>query len=157
MGQAKFNVVYTSLLYEHQKKIVKRFNISIIIISSIGGLFWDIWEFIPVIACVLIAIMSLLKELRGELIYSEKQFESLNKIQTFYAKHLNEIERIWYKLENGQNDAKVHDQFYRLRKNESEIFPIINDNITSKYNKLINKANCKCDEYFKNYFNSSRS
>lgn len=157
MGQVKFNVVYTSLLYGYQKKIAKWFNISIIVISSIGAFLWDIWEFIPVIACILIAIMSLLKELKGELIYSEKQFESLNKVHIFYAKHLNEIEHLWYKLENGEKDTKVHNQFYRLRKNESEIFPTINENITSKYKKLTNKARCECDEYFTNYYNTSRS
>lgn len=158
MGQIKFNVVYTSLLYEHKKHIAKIFNISIITLSVIGALFSKIWDVIPIIACIIIAIISLLKEFKGELVYSDKQFSSLNEIQSFYSEQLNKIEQLWRNFERGDIDIKsIEDRFYAIKEREdSKILLNVNENVTSNNKRLEKKAKLVCDIYFQTHYNTSK-
>lgn len=153
--QAKFKAVYTSLLYEHHKKINQIYNISIIIISASGILGWGFWDKIPLIACIIIGIISIFKELKNEILLNDKGFEAINKMHIFYTNYLNEIENLWYYFENGLSEEEGRLLFYKIKKSEADVLNIVNEITKSTHKSIQKKASIECNLYFKNIFNTS--
>ena len=63
---------------------------------------WKIWENLPLFACVVIAIISLMRLLQPQLIMSEKQLKDLDDIHKFYTVYHNKVERLWYDFESNR-------------------------------------------------------
>ncbi|MCG8719667.1 hypothetical protein [Tenacibaculum finnmarkense] len=116
---------------------------------------WKIWKDLPLIACILIAGISLLKLLQPHLIMNEKQLKNLDDIHKFYADYYNKIEKLWYQFDSNRiTEEQATNAFFKLKKLETDINPIIADTIRSKPKGIVKRCKKNTDEYFNQVFNT---
>jgi len=116
---------------------------------------WKFWDKLPLIACVIIALISLLRLLQPHLIMNEKQLKNLDDIHRFYSDYFNQIEKLWYDFESDRmNEEQATKAFFKIKKLETDINPIISETIRSKPKLVLKKANLHSDMYFKQVFNT---
>jgi len=154
LTQSKHNIAFIAKYTKRQRTILRYFNILILTFSSAGVMGWGIWEQMPLMACIVIALMSLLKLLQPELIMNEKQFGSLDKIGEFYSNYYNNMEELWFDYESNrisEEDAKS--LFFNLKSGEIEINPLVIETIRSKPQSIIKKCKEETDNYFNQVFN----
>lgn len=154
LTQSKHNIEFTSLYSDRQRFILRVFNMGILTFSSAGIMGWKIWDNLPLISCIVIAGISLLRLLQPQLIMNEKQLKNLDDIHRFYADYYNRIEKLWYDFDSNRiNEEQATKTFFRLKKLETDINPIIAETIRSKPNGIITKCKKNSDEYFNQVFN----
>lgn len=155
LAQSKHNIEFTSLYSDRQRFILRIFNMGILAFSSAGIMGWKIWDNLPLIACVIIAGISLLRLLQPQLIMNEKQLKNLDDIHRFYADYYNRIEKLWYDFESNRiNEEQATNAFFKLKKLETDINPIIAETIRSKPKGIVKKCKKNSDEYFNQVFNT---
>src|SRR5690554_2604330 len=94
LTQAKHNIEFATLYSDQQRLVLRGFNMGILVFSSAGVMGWKVWEHLPVIACGIIASVSLIRLLQPHLIMNEKQLRNLDDIHRFYSDYYNDIERL---------------------------------------------------------------
>lgn len=85
LTQSKFNEEFASLYADQQRSILRYFNIGVLIFSTAGIMGWKIWDNFPLVSCIIISTVSLLRLVQPQLIMTEKQISNLDTIQKFYA------------------------------------------------------------------------
>lgn len=154
LAQAKHNVEFSALYCDEQRKFIKWFNIVILIFSTGGVMGWKVWDDIPLIACLVISTVSLLRLLQPQLIMSDKQLIILDQIHIFYCNYYNQLEKLWYEYEDKRiNDSDATTEFFKIKNSETEIGIKVSDCIRRKPGYLVNKAKKYSDEYFTRVFN----
>lgn len=154
LTQSKHNIEFSSLYSYRQRFILRYFNLGVLAFSSAGIMGWKIWENLPLFACIVIAIISLLRLLQPQLIMSEKQLKDLDDIHKFYAGYHNKVEKLWYDFESNRiSEEQATKAFYKFKKLETDINPIIAETIRSKPKGIIKECKKNSDEYFKQLFN----
>jgi hypothetical protein len=155
LTQSKHNIEFTSSYSDRQRFILRIFNMGILAFSSAGIMGWKIWENLPLIACIVIAGISLLRLLQPHLIMNEKQLKNLDDIHRFYADYYNRIEKLWYDFDSNRiTEEQATNAFFKLKKLETDINPIIAETIRSKPKGIVKKCKKNTDEYFKQVFNT---
>ncbi len=153
LTQAKHNIEFISLYSDRQRKILRYFNICILVFSTGGVMGWKIWESIPLISCIIIALISLIRLVQPHLIMTEKQISSLDVINKFYADYYNKLEKLWYDNEHQAIDLnKAKTSFFKIKETELTIDSMVNDIIRTKPKTLIKKAKINADLYFERTF-----
>lgn len=154
LTQAKHSAEFASLYSDRQRVILRIFNIGILAFSSAGIMGWKLWQHLPLIACIIIALVSLLRLIQPHIIMSEKQLKNLDEIQRFYSDYFNDLERLWFDFEKDRlTEEEATNRFFELKKNETAINPMIADTIRSKPKGLTNKSKVYSDQYFSQVFN----
>ncbi|WP_067151369.1 hypothetical protein [Pseudotamlana agarivorans] len=154
LTQSKHNIEFASKYSDRQRFILRIFNIGILAFSSAGIMGWKIWENLPLIACILITGVSLLRLLQPHLIMNEKQLKNLDDIHKFYTEYYNKIEKLWYDFESNRvTEEQATNIFFKLKKLETNINPIIAETIRSKPKRIVKKCKKNTDEYFEQVFN----
>ena len=155
LTQAKHNIEFATLYSDQQRLILRIFNIGVLAFSSAGIMGWKVWQHIPLVACVIIAIISLLRLLQPHIIMNEKQLKNLDDIHRFYADYFNKIEKLWFDFETGRlTENQAIKLFFELKEREIEINPIIAETIRNKPKRIVNKSKLYSDQYFKQVFNT---
>lgn len=155
LTQAKHNIEFATLYADQQRAVLRIFNIGILAFSSAGIMGWKIWENLPLIACIIIASVSLLRLLQPHIIMHEKQIKNLDDIHRFYSEFYNDIEKLWYDFEAERiSEEQATNIFFDLKKREMEINPIIADTIRNKPKRIVSKCKLYSDQYFKQVFNT---
>ena len=155
LTQSKHNIEFTSTYSDRQRFVLRIFNMGILAFSSAGIMGWKIWENLPLIACIVIAGISLLKLFQPHLIMNEKQLKNLDDIHRFYADYHNRIEKLWYDFDSNRiTEEQATNAFFKLKKLETNINPIIAETIRSKPKGIVKKCKKNSDEYFKQVFNA---
>lgn len=155
LTQSKHNIEFTSTYSDRQRLILRIFNMGILAFSSAGIMGWKIWENLPLIACIVIAGISLLRLLQPHLIMNEKQLKNLDDIHRFYADYYNRIEKLWYDFDSDRiTEEQATKAFFKLKKLETDINPIIAETIRSKPKGIVKRCKKNTDEYFKLVFNT---
>lgn len=154
LTQSKHNIEFASMYSDRQRFILRIFNMGILIFSSAGIMGWKIWENLPLIACIIIAGISLMRLLQPHLIMNEKQLKNLDDIHRFYADYYNNIEKLWYDFDSNRIDEEqATKSFFKLKKLETNINHLIAETIRSKPKRLVKKCKKNSDEYFNQVFN----
>lgn len=155
LTQSKHNIEFTSTYSDRQRFVLRIFNMGILAFSSAGIMGWKIWENLPLIACIVIAGISLLRLLQPHLIMNEKQLKNLDDIHRFYADYYNRIEKLWYDFDSERiTEEQATKIFFKIKKLETDINPIISETIRSKPKGIVKKCKKNTDEYFKLVFNT---
>ncbi len=158
LTQAKFNVEFTALYADRQRAILRYFNMGILVFSTGGVMGWRIWDNAPVLACILIALISLFRLIQPHLIMNEKQLLNLDHIYKFYFDYYNKLERLWFDLEHDTVDEQgCKDIFFEIKNQEADINQIVNETIRTKPKRLVMMASEYSNNYFKQSFNSTGS
>ncbi len=155
LTQAKHNIEFASLYSDHQRTVLRMFNIGVLAFSSAGIMGWKVWQHMPLIACSIIALVSLLRLLQPHLIMSDKQLKNLDDIQRFYADYYNQLEQLWFDFETSRlTEEQATKRFFEYKKSETDINPIISETIRNKPKRIVDKCKLHSDEYFKQVFNT---
>jgi hypothetical protein len=154
LGQVKHNHFYCVNLLARQRRILNLFNIIILVFSSAGIMGWAFWQQIPLIACIIVALISLLKLISPHIIPTEKQIEKLDYIVDFYFDYYNKLEKSWFDYYNERiDDKQVQDLFYELKDTERGVSKSVNEIIKTTNKKILIKANSETTNYLKQTFN----
>jgi hypothetical protein len=153
LTQAKHNEEFASLYAERQRTNLKWFNIGVLVFSTGGVMGWTIWDNFPLLACIIIASVSLLRLIQPHIISTEKQISNIDTISNFYFGYYNKLERLWYDNEQKtlSNEA-VKSKFFKIKETESELTSLINDTIRTKPKRLVDKAGQHSIAYFSRTF-----
>ena len=155
LGQIKHNHYYCVFLIARYRRIVTYFNIFILVFSSAGAMGWKIWENFPFVACIIIAIISLLKLISPHIIPSEKQIDKLDSVIDFYFDLFNKIEQLWFDFHNGRIDEETaQTKFYELKNTEREINKTINEIVKIINKKILKKTDFETRNYLSRIFNT---
>ena len=149
MTQAKHNEIYSTLLAGSYRYWLNIVNIVITTFSTAGVMGWKFWDNAPLVACMIIACISLLKLVLPYFIPSEKQIEKFDKISDFYFDFYLKLEPIWFDFENNRiTEEQMQKKFYEIKRSEREINRIINE-IHSKPKKgITKKTKIEADIFF---------
>lgn len=155
LTQAKFNVEFAGLYADRQRSLLRYFNIFVLVFSAGGVMGWSFWDNFPLVACILIGAVSLLRHIQPQLIMTEKQIINLDTISKFYFNYYNNLEKLWYDNEDEQIDNQtLKSEFFKIKNSESEINSLVNETIRTKPKKLVKKSKEYSDQYFKLSFNT---
>lgn len=155
LTQAKFNSEFATLYAEKQRVYLRRFNVLVLVFSGSGVMGWTFWKDFPLLSCVIIAGISLLRLLQPHLIMNDKQISNLDNISRFYFNYYNKLERLWYDLEHCTIDNELAKAlFFEIKHSEDEINQTIKETIKSKPQKLVKESKENSDNYFKLVFNT---
>ena len=155
LTQAKHNIEFATLYSDQQRLVLRVFNMGVLVFSSAGIMGWKVWEHLPVIACGIIATVSLIRLLQPHLIMNEKQLRNLDDIHRFYSDYYNDIEKLWFDFEAERiTEEDTTNSFFSLKKKETEINPIIAETIRSKPKYIVKKCKAHSDQYFNQVFNT---
>ena len=117
---------------------------------------WKFWEGFPVIACVIVASISLAKAIESHIIPSDKHIQKLDKVSDFYYDFFLKFQQAWFDYENGKlNDEDAMKVYQNLKQLEREINKIVNEVHKKANNKIALQAKERCDEYFKEMYKTS--
>jgi hypothetical protein len=155
LTQAKYNETYLCNSIGRQRTILNIFNMTITIFSTAGIMGWKLWDDLPVIACTIIAIISLAKLIQPHLIPSDKQIEKLDKVSDFYYDFYLKLEKTWFDFENDRiTDIEMLEKFQDLKQTEREINRIVNEIHKSANKKIAQTSKLECDIFFQKAFNT---
>lgn len=153
LSKAKFNNEFT-VLYAHRQRLVLRwFNMGILVFSTGGVMGWKLWENLPLVVLIIISIVSLLRLVQPHLIMTDKQISNLESINKFYFDFSNRLEQLWFDLETDKIDIHTASNIlFDIKKSETQINTIVNENIWSKPKRLSELAKNSTDEYLNRVF-----
>lgn len=157
LTQAKHNIEFTCLYAEVQRKYLRWFNIGVLICSTGGVMGWKIWDNLPMISCVIIAIISLIRLVQPHIIMSENQISNLDKICNFYSDYYNKLEHLWYDSEHGIKDTEtIKNEFFLIKNTERTISSTVNELIRNKPKRILNLAKTHSDIFFQRAYNTGK-
>ena len=156
LTQTKHDTEFIALYSDRQRAILRWFNIGILAFSSGGVMGWAVWDKFSVIACTIIAVVSLVRLLQPHIIVTDKMLNNLDRINTFCFDKYNQIEKLWFDFEADRIDEQeTSKRFYKILDASKEYNGTIDETIRNKPRQLIKKAKENTDNYFKQVFNSS--
>lgn len=155
LTQAKHNEEFASVYADQQRINLKWFNMGVLVFSTGGVMGWTIWSSFPLIACIIIATVSLLRLLQPHIIMTEKQISNIDIICKFYFCYYNKLERLWFDNEHKSIDTEaVKAKFFEIKDTESDVASLVNETIRTKPKRLVNKAGQNSITYLKRTFNT---
>ncbi len=155
MTQCKHHHIYCVLLIAYQRRLVNVFNIIILAFSSAGVMGWAFWKGLPLVACVIVSGISLLKLLSPHLVPSEKQLDKLDQVIDFYCDYYNKMEQLWMNHYNLRlTDNEMQDAFYKLKDTERSINKTVNEIVKRTNKSILTKTEKEALNYFKRTFNT---
>lgn len=155
LTQAKHSKEFSALYADKQRTILRYFNIGVLIFSTSGVMGWKLWNELPLISCIIIAGVSLLRLIQPHIIMSEKMISNIDSIHKFYIEYYNNLEQLWYEFESDIiNETEASKKFFKLKSLEAKMNQTINDTIRSKPKKLVKQAKIYSDQYFNQVFNT---
>lgn len=156
LQQAKKNHFYCIYLAAYKRQILNVYNVCLIIFSAGGAMGWKIWQNPEVagIACAIIAITTLLKQMELHIIPSEKEISKLDTVINFYFDYNNKLEKLWLDLFSDRiSEQNAKDAFYNIKDTEKSTCQLINE-VVKWHNRRINKrAEGETVKYITSIFN----
>lgn len=145
--QAKANIICIQKYTDERRAYNRYYNGFIAITASAGALGRLLNEHIPLIASILIGLVSIIKSVLPNFIQSESELSSLDVLADFYNKYMNSLEDIWYRYENKiTTEKEAMKEFFELKETECDKQSLLNRlvrNISEKFQKEIDKESNK--------------
>lgn len=155
LTQSKHNTEFASMYSDIQRARIRIFNIVVLVFSTGGVMGWKLWDSIPTISCVVIAVISLARLVQPQIVMDNKMLKNLDDINRFYVDYFNQLEKLWFDFESEKlSEDEAQNQFYILKRLESDINPIVSETIRSKPKRIVKVCKKNSDEYFKQVFKS---
>lgn len=155
LGQTKHNHFYTCYLLARHRRLLNYFNMTILAFSSAGIMGWALWKELPLVSCVIVATISLLKLLSPHLVPSEKQIDKLDRVTDFYFDYYNKIEQLWLDHYNYRlTDEQAQQKFYKFKATERDINKVVNEIVKSTNKAIYKRADQETRNYLQRTFNT---
>lgn len=144
----EYLILYLSRLQTSRKYT----NIVTLVFSTSGVLGWTFWKFLPIVSCVLIAIIQIFKLIENQIIPSEKDIEQVVLLRNQYNKYWNQVEKLWIEYNSNKiDDDRAKKCFYKLRETAIEIEKLDNKLNIQHLNSLKKKAEFQTNNYLTQY------
>lgn len=152
MTHTKYGECYLSYYIHFQKSIKRTFKICTLIFSTSGVLGWKAWDYAPVVACGIIAVMQVVGLIEHQLIKSDKDIEELCTLRNKYVVHFNKLERLWvdFYMDRATED-EVTERFFLLRQSAEDIESTDDKLHIGRLKKLCSKSDDDVRSYLKQY------
>lgn len=148
LKQAKTNIVCIQKYTDTRRKWNRYYSAFVGILSGIGALGYSINEMIPVFTSIIIGIVSVTKSVIPNLMQTEPELSKLDELYSFYARYLNNLEKIWYDLSTGtKNDDESINLFFKLKESECDNEVKMNKYLRSISKKMQNKVDKEVTKY----------
>jgi hypothetical protein len=155
LGQVKHNHFYCVFLLARQREQLNWFNIVVLVFSSGGMMGYQLWKEIPLVACIIVAIISLLKLISPHIIPSEKQLDKLDSVADFYFDYFNKLEQLWFDFDKDRiTELELQNKFYTLKDLERETNKKVNEIVKRTIKTLATKADTETRQYLKLTYNT---
>lgn len=152
--QAKHNSKYCIALLAYRRRSLNWFTMIILIFSSAGIMGWQFWKEVPLIACVIISAIQLLRLLQPHFMPTEKQIDKLDNVVDFYFDYYNKLEQLWFDYENDRkSEEETQAEFYRIKESEKPINKVINEIVKSTNRKIQKRCDVEVRDYLSRVFN----
>lgn len=152
MLHTKFGEIYLAHYITWQKNTRKWFNIITLLFSTGGVLGWPIWEYIPLIACTIVATIQVVNLLENQIIPSDQEIEKTSELRDEYISYFNNLEKLWSMIKHEELFEKdVTNKFYQLREIGAKIESLDNKLNIKQNKKTIVKADSETRNYFSQY------
>lgn len=147
-------VLYGRLFIDQQKKHNKIYDAIIIIFSSGGAIGTLLSNYFPIIATIIISILSLLKQTSSLILIKNEDIMKMNNLVGDYDKYFSQIQALFEQLKANKIDdekaqriyLKLYEGFSKERICISELYGKINK-------KLEHKAMQQSDQYLRQTYN----
>lgn len=153
MLQIKFGEIYLSLYIDLQKNLKRYIKIATLIFSGSGVFGWAFWEPLAWIACIIIAIIQLISLIENQIVRSDSELEEISILRGMYLKYLAKLEELWYDIENNtKKENRIKEVYFELKNTDFVKIEKLDDKLSIKHwKKLVNKADARTRDYFKNF------
>lgn len=149
---AKYGEIYLAFYISKQKSLKKGIKITTLIFSGGGALGWTFWQYIPVVACLIISIIQLISLIENDIIRSDKEIEELCDLRNMYVTYFNQLDKLWFEINNNYNEEKTSKSFFSLRKNEFlKIEKLDNKLYIRELKSILEKTDLKARDYLTKY------
>lgn len=149
MVHTKFGDIYLANYISRQKTIRKWFKIFTLVFSASGVLGWKIWEYVPVFACGIIAVMQIVLLLENQIISSDQDIESIAGLRNMYISYFNKLEKLWTDFNSNKlTELQATDHFYKLRQLGADIEAADNKLHIPKLKHICAKTDTETRNYF---------
>jgi len=151
----KFKGYCLSILVDKFQRWDRNINIFLAAASSGSIAAWAIWKIYPFVWGLIIAISQIMTVLKPYFPYF-KYVKQLNS-KCFNVELLNiDIERLWYKIQNGKiSEDEAEEIYFDIRKRVTEIENFEDDTIFNVSEKTEQKANKRMQVFLRNNYNIS--
>lgn len=162
MHRVKGYLRQIELYTDRKRNRYRLINIVIIcssIICALAAFFHEV-PYVPwinILAALIVALLTCLKELMPHFIQSERELCELDNIHKFYSSFLDELEHLYLKRFDEKseiNDSNMNDYLYQLKKTEEDRSTKINilcHNFTENEKRIIKE---ETEMYFKAKYNN---
>lgn len=153
MQHMKKGEVYVGLYLSVQRSFRKLYTVVTLILSSAGlALGWKLGAIYPMIACVLIAVMQILRLMETQVVISEAGIDKLCELREKYTTYFHKLEHLWMESESDRlQDAEITRQFYDLRQHAAVIESLDSKMQIWQFTRLSRKAESETVKYFQEY------
>lgn len=143
LKQAKANIICVQKYTDERRAYNRYYNGFIAITASAGALGTLLNEHVPLIASMLIGLVSIIKSVIPNFIQGESELSSLDVLADFYNKYMNSLENIWYRFHHGIiTEEKAMEEFFELKDTECDKQSQLNRlvrNISESFQKEIDQ------------------
>lgn len=148
LKQTKANILCAQMYTDRKRLWNRRYNATIAILAGFGALGFAINEYIPFITSLLVGTFSIIKSLIPTFSQTEAELSEMDAISDFYAKYMNSLEEIWYRLDTGEiKEKEAMDDFFKLKESECDKESKLNRGTRSISKRLQDKVNGKAKQY----------
>jgi hypothetical protein len=120
----------------------------VILFSSSGVLGWAIWDSIPLISCLLVATISILKLIMPNILSSDKDISKIEKAYNFYLDYHLKLECLYYDhTENRIDESQLLIRFQDIKRSEMPSLNTINEVHKYESEKLRKRAKIIADNF----------
>jgi len=114
---------------------------------------WQVWNSFPIVACVIVSIISFCKLLAPHLIPSEKDIDKLDDVVDFYFDYYNSLECLWFDFEKDRiTEEEMQKRFFELKNSEREVNKAINRLVKISNGSIRDRADTETLEYLQRTF-----
>ncbi len=158
LKQAYAHVICVQRYNDKHRRWNRWFDLFLAIVASVGvfsRLFDNTLE-IAWLFLLIVALVSTVKNVTPHILQKEEELSTLDKMSDFYLSYMNELERLFYQLDNNILDEQtIAEKFFKLKKTECDKQSVMNKLIKKVGNKEQKRLNKLSDEYLNEvYYNT---
>ena len=154
LKQAKANIICIQRYVDKRRAYNRYYNGFIALTSAFGALGYTINDKIPFITSLVVGFVSIVKSIMPNFLQAEPELSDLDKLSDFYARYMNQLEKIWYDFDKDIIDE--HDAmklFFVLKDTECDKESLLNKGVWDISDKEQDKINSEASDYIdKVYF-----
>lgn len=153
LKQAHANVLCITWYNDRRRRYNRWYHLFIAVVASSSSFGYLLYNNIPLIGTITIAIVSVAKSIFPQFLQPEQELSELDKIMDYYNKYGSELECLLYKFDQKYvQELEVIDTLHKMKVEESLLQSKMNRLVYSIPQKQLDKIVKDSEEYFKKVY-----